>query len=139
MITPPLRSDSYGHGEYGAKRGNRFHKGYDFACESDQSFFSVSSGRVIKIGRAYAAHDEYQTVEVRFDAQTVLRYFYVKPCVIVNEMIDRGERIGYVQDLTKIYPKTDDREAIQNHVHFEVIVEGVHVDPIKWLDQRGWL
>lgn len=95
----------------------------------------------MKIWNAYRDPDksEYKSIHIKHDAQTLLKYMYLNPVVKPGDVIKRGDRVGYVQDLTKIYPETEDREAITNHVHFEVVVEGVHVNPINWLDQRGWL
>jgi murein DD-endopeptidase MepM/ murein hydrolase activator NlpD len=141
MINSPLRSDSYGHGAYLAPRGSRLHLGHDFHGEAGQRFFSDVSGEVVRIGYPYSRlgpKSEYKLIEIKHGPQTIVKYMYLDPNVQPGDQILRGDWIGTVQDLTKVYPKTATREAMTCHVHFEVIVEGDHVDPIQWLEARGW-
>ena len=136
MIIPSIRSDSFGNGAYLSPRGKRLHQGVDFETPiADTPFFSDVSGEVIRIGYPYAKtgpKSEYRLIEIRMDAQTKIKYMYLSPTVLQGERIERGEVIGHVQDLNKIYP------GITNHVHFEVWVEGMHVDPLQWLKMRGY-
>jgi murein DD-endopeptidase MepM/ murein hydrolase activator NlpD len=137
VIIPQIRSDKLGSGEYLAPRGGRRHKGVDFECKAGQPFFSDVSGKVLRLGYPYSKNGikgQYRLIEIKVDSQTKAKYMYLSPLSDIkpNVSIERGECIGYVQDLTSIYP------GITNHVHFEIWVEGDHVNPVNWLKWRGY-
>lgn len=144
MIIPSIRSDSYGSGEYLAKRGTRAHEGIDFHCyQPGLSWFSDVVGVVDRLGFPYSRHSskaEYRLIEIKIDALTKVKYMYIDPVVKPGDFIKRGQLLGKVQNLSKRYPADDKHPTpMSDHVHFEVIIEGVHVDPLSWLNGRGWL
>lgn len=136
MILPAIRTyirgqDRHGSGAYDASRdgGTRTHKGIDVA-------FQVAArmpGTVTKIGYPYNPQDErkghFRYVEVTDEAGFRLRYFYVSPNVEVHQIVERGDPLGFPQDLTGIYP------GITPHFHFEVIDQaGEYIDPMAYLE-----
>jgi murein DD-endopeptidase MepM/ murein hydrolase activator NlpD len=85
---------------------------------------------VKRIGYPYSQSSEkaeYRLIELEVDEQTLVRYFYVYPSVIPGEHIKRGAVLGIVQDITKHFT------GMTPHYHFEVLIEGQHVNPNLWL------
>ena len=110
--------DTQGAGWFHAPRGNRLHNGVDLVCEARESIHCFVPGVVTKIGYPYSpdvhptkGHLRY--IEITTDGNK-FRYFYVKPKVVVGQIIGLNQNIGISQDLTKIYP------GITQHFHFEV-------------------
>lgn len=131
MITYLRGQDRHGSGAYGASRdgGRRVHKGVDIAFQ----VAARMSGTVTKIGYPYSQNDldkaHFRYVEVTDEAGFRLRYFYVSPTVEIHQIVERGDPLGFPQDLTGIYP------GITPHCHFEVInLDGEYVDPIAYLE-----
>ena len=73
------------------------------------------------------ADSDYKLLQLRIDAQTVAKIMYIEPCVRSGDTIKRGDKVGIVQDVRERYP------GITNHYHFEIIIEGEHVNPQDWL------
>lgn len=132
IIQPPVRTvDKWGDGSYLASRGGRDHRGVDIACYPLSRVLSPTRGTVSRIGRPYSEKGikkQYTLVEVKVDALTYLKYMYVSPLVNAGDVIKIGDPIGLVQALTPLY------DGITNHFHFEVWIEGCHVNPLQWLE-----
>jgi murein DD-endopeptidase MepM/ murein hydrolase activator NlpD len=128
-IIPPIRGfDKWGSGEYGAKRGNRIHKGVDVSAYAGSVVLSDINGTIKRIGYPYdptGPKGDFRLLEI-IAGETLLKYFYVRPLLPVGCEVEKGDAIGVVQDLTEIYP------GITNHYHFEVLKDGENVDPISW-------
>lgn len=134
MIIPPLRDiDKWGSGHYLASRGDRIHKGIDIACYPSSVLLADFDAQVIRIGYPYSRHGKkgyLRLVELAVDAQTRVKYMYIYPSVSPGQYVRKGDELGIVQDLSIIYP------GMTNHYHMEVWVEGCHVNPTIWLEQR---
>jgi murein DD-endopeptidase MepM/ murein hydrolase activator NlpD len=130
-IRPPARTqDIHGSGDYGALRGgDRTHNGIDIACYPGSIIHSIRPGVVTKHGWPYSATDKQHLryIEVTDPAGYRLRYFYVQPIAEINRVIRAGDEIGISQRLTDVYP------GITEHVHFEVIHDGRHINPEPFL------
>lgn len=130
-INPPPRiSDKWGKGHYGAPRGDRTHKGIDLLCYPGSGIHSSCAGMVTKLGYPYANDLSYRYIQISFvqdGKQYDVRYFYVKPTVVVGNHIDAGDFIGYSQDLDKRYP------GIGNHIHVECKVDGSYIEPVEFI------
>lgn len=127
-VIPPQRIlDSWGAGHYGASRGSRTHKGIDFNCSPDSLVLSNTDGVVTKLGYPYSDDLSFRYVQITTHNNEDYRFYYVEPSVKKGQTIKEGDIIGSVQDLTKRY------EGINNHCHFEVKVDGEHVDPEPYL------
>lgn len=132
MIIPPTRkTDKWGSGKYKALRGNRLHQGIDYACLPSSILCSDVDGILQPDGIAYSDDHTYKIVNIRVNIQTRVRYFYVDPypTLFVGEKIKRHQKIGVVQDIGKKYT------GITPHYHFQVEIEGVPVDPERWLKE----
>ena len=111
--------DAYGSGAFGAPRGDRKHKGLDYALPFRSLACSPVSGRVTKLGYPYKDHLEYRYVEVTDANNCRHRVFYIDPLVTLGRVVGEGEAIGMSQDLTLIYPT-----GMTPHIHYEVIDPG---------------
>jgi len=122
----PVRgADDYGSGLFGARRdgGARVHAGVDFVADPGQTVVAPISGRVKKLGFAYASDLRYRYVEIENQAKTLLvRVLYVGPSVQVGDQVDQRQVIGTAQDLTPRY------RGITNHVHLQVADAGRTTD-----------
>lgn len=130
MIIPPIRGrDAQGCGYFGAPRGDRTHKGWDFVAKPGEPVRAFMAGRVTKIGFPYADKPQFRYVEVTRPNGDKLRYFYVEPTVALNDEISADEMLGTCQDLP--YP------GITPHFHFEVIVRGEYADGVRYLSDHA--
>lgn len=134
MIIPPIRKhDKYGWGHYGAARHDRTHKGVDYACYPESTILSDFDGHVTRIGYPYppTGNKSYlRLIELSIDAQTRAKYMYIYPIVEIGQHVKKGDILGKCQDLSIVYPE------ITNHYHFEILIEGVNVDPIVYLNNK---
>lgn len=124
----PRKCDSYGCGNFGASRdgGKRSHMGQDYISREGQPVFSPIRGTV-SAGPAYAdgRYSELRRVTIT-GASARVNLMYVLPHVSVGQTVEAGELIGYAQSLQKRYP------GIPDHVHLEVSISGVKVDPLPY-------
>jgi len=134
LIPPHRTTDKHGSGSYGAARGDRSHRGIDYAAYPGSTLLSPVSGLVNRIGYPYSRlgpKGDYQLIEIQVDDQTMAKFFYLDPLVQPGRKVMRGQPLGIVQDLGKVYP------GITNHFHLEIWIEGQHVNPQIWLDNYG--
>jgi len=128
--------DAWGAGHFGAPRGKRVHEGLDLLIPAGSALVSPIFGRIHRIGYPYANDLSFRIVEIRAETRDLWRFFYVKPLDIFKEpgvVIARGHFLGTVQDLSKRFPAEEGREAMPNHVHLEIIRDGVEIDPLPVL------
>ena len=131
-IRPPTRgTDKWGSGAYRASRGDRKHNGIDIACYAGSVILSPHYGTVSKIGYPYDPNDpkkgHLRYVQVTERGGFLCRYFYVLPDVKVGDQIMTGDELGVAQGLSNIY------EGITDHIHYEVKLNGVFVNPDEYL------
>lgn len=128
-VMPPERdADRWGQGHFGAPRGSRTHNGIDYQCAPGSVVLSSVNGTVSKLGWVYSQRDRnhFRYVEITTNDNHRHRYFYVKPIVPEHAPIEVGDAIGVVQTLQDIFP------GIQDHVHYEIMVEGDFVNPANY-------
>ena len=125
LIGAPKRTqDVFGSGSYGASRGTRKHNGIDYACYPDSAVFAPATGIITKIGYPYADDLSFRYVQITTEDGLDYRIFYISPIVGLNDFVTRDHTIiGISQKLGDRYPD------ITEHVHFEVKVDGVFVNP----------
>ena len=117
--------DRFGFGFFGASRdgGGRQHAGVDYIAATGQKVEAPMSGQVSKVGWAYAG-DIYRYVEITNPALGyVSRVFYVDPDVKVGDTVTVGQPVGKAENLQRRY------RGITEHVHLEILKNGVHLDP----------
>ena len=129
IVTPPRGIDSWGDGAYGARRGNRTHKGEDYAAWPESIVLAKAAGTVTKIGYPYPPDDPVKGflryVQLTDNENNLIRYFYVKPICCLNDIIQVRQPIGFVQDLRQAYD-----QKMTPHVHLEVILaNGSYINP----------
>lgn len=117
-------NDPTGHGYYGAKRGNRKHKGLDLVAEPGDSVTSMISGVVTKIGYPYASNLNFRYVDVSNDNYRI-RVMYIDPCALkVGDRVFEGSCIGEVQNIAGYW-----NSKMKNHIHIEIYKNGLLTDP----------
>ena len=128
-ILPRRVSDKWGQGHYGASRGvdsegkPKTHRGVDELCAVGTKILSPIAGTVTKLGYPYGDDLSYRYVEVTTKSGARHRFFYIAPWVHEGQEITTQHCFGESVDLDRRYP------GIGNHVHYEVIVDGTHVNP----------
>lgn len=120
MISPtgqPVRiQDNHGRGHYGARRGNRIHRGADFICQPGQSVVSPLADRahVVRVAKPYADDLRWSGLLLRAPHLEV-KLFYLTPLPgIVGQWVRQGEQIGIAQDISIKY------EGMTPHIHMEI-------------------
>jgi len=111
---------------FGAPRnGGRKHKGRDIIGPPGMKFVSALPGKVTQVfevadikggGISYGI-----TVEHADNIKT--RYLHVTPSVKVGDQVKAGQKLGVIT-------KTDEISSAP-HLHFEMIINGKHIDPDK--------
>lgn len=126
ISNPKRLNDDWGSGSFAASRGGRYHKGRDYLFEPGEEVRSPVEGTVLRLGYPYNDSDSterYRLVEILGSGRRVIwRFFYVRPCVAVGEMVFPAQMIGVAQDIAKKY-KDPQRQHMGNHVHVECIVD----------------
>ena len=130
IITSPtglgLRNDQEGLGHYGAPRGKRKHRGYDFLCTPGQDVVCpVEFGKIIRV--AYPDNDtQYLGVEIR-GPHISIKLFYCDPWLsLIGKWVKRGETIAIAQDVSNKYGK-----KMKPHVHLRI----TSIDPEMLIKQ----
>lgn len=115
--------DPTGHGNYGAKRGTRKHKGLDLVTKPDEDVFAPISGQITKLGYPYSGNLEFRYVEITNDVYRV-RIMYCKPINLYkNQRVFEGQKIGEAQDIAGYW-----NPRMKNHIHLEVYKHGLLTD-----------
>lgn len=129
MIQHVIRGcDKFGCGHYGAKRGDRLHKGVDLVLAAGEEFESLAGGKVTKLGYCYKSDLTLRYVQVTTADGSAWRFFYVLPGVKLGQQVKVGDVLGNVQSLQSRYP------GITDHVHFEIMRNGDYVDPTPLIE-----
>jgi hypothetical protein len=106
--------DDFGSGAFGASRGNRQHNGTDYLASDGQKIFALRVGVVSKIGYCYNDDLSFRYVEVSTGDLCKERYFYVRPEVLIGDVVSEHTVLGTCYSLQSRYP------GIKDHIHFEV-------------------
>ena len=126
-VTPQRRLDNYGSGAFGAPRGNRIHKGIDYACVPHSIVLSATIGTVSRVGWPYSPEDpdkgHLRYVEVITPLGYQVRYMYIDALVSQGDTVSRDQPLGIAQDLTEVY------NGITPHIHVEVKKGAEYIDP----------
>lgn len=131
----------YGAGHFKARRvgpdGKVYeHKGTDVAAEAGETVVSPISGVVEHVGDPYDAKKHpnkaniYQSVTILTEDGHRIKIFYVEldPSIGKDTPVSAGQRIGAVQDLSKIYPPKGGGR-MTNHIHVEIWKNGRPKNP----------
>ena len=100
----------------------RLHSGVDFAAPAGTPIYAGGDGRIIRIGRR-GGYGKY--IKIRHNAKLHTAYAHMKGFakgLKVNSRVKQGQVIGYV-GTTGV--------STGPHLHYEVIINGKFVDPLK--------
>ena len=111
---PKRGTDPKGSGEFGASRGDRKHRGIDYAVAAESIVNSPVSGVISKLGTAYSDDPTYRYIEIQDAAKCFHRLFYVAPWVTKGHIVSIGDPVGEAQDIAARYP------GMKNHVHYSI-------------------
>ena len=99
-------------------RWGALHKGNDYACSYAEPIYASCPGTVIE-AQFDGSYGNY--VLIRHDEHTVTRYAHMSQLgCSVGDKVDRYQVIGYAGSTG---------DSTGNHCHFEIIIDGVAVDP----------
>ena len=118
-------------GEFGAPRsGGRTHEGFDIVAACGAPLVAVSDGRVLRTGYDPVLYGNYLLIHGEGEDRS---YFYAhmpRPALVHRgERVWQGERVGSVGE-------TGNAISVGCHLHFEIHVHGVPIDPEPSL--RRW-
>ncbi|XP_032741122.1 leukocyte cell-derived chemotaxin-2 [Rattus rattus] len=104
--------DSYGCGQYSAQRTQRHHPGVDVLCSDGSVVYAPFTGKIVGQEKPYRNKNAIND-GVRLSGRGFcVKIFYIKP-VKYKGSIRKGEKLGTLLPLQKVYP------GIQSHVHIE--------------------
>lgn len=117
-------ADPGGGGWYGAKRGERKHKGLDIITEPGEEIFSPITGEFVRYGKPYSRTDKFDLIVLKNDIYQV-KIMYVKGYSFAKgEKISAGDKIGQAQDIAGYW-----QNGMANHIHLEIEKHGLITDP----------
>ena len=107
----------------------RIHTGIDISAEEGAAVLSAADGVVTRI---FTDHFLGKTIEISHTGGVVTQYSNLKAddiSVNVGDTVKRGDKIGVVGD-TSLSELAD-----ESHLHFEVKLEGVSVNPLDYIEK----
>ena len=123
-------SDAWGSGSYGADRGNRKHRGVDYAAAEGTYILSPCIGLVTKLGTAYKKDPHWRFVEITDLSGRRHRIFYITPLVHLSQTVTVLDAIGIAQNISLKYQQQDPSiSPMVNHVHHEIWDGTTTIDP----------
>ena len=115
----------YPGAKFGAPRSHGTHKGRDIIGPKGMKFVAAMPGKVtqiINVGKLPNGGWS-KGIYVKHDNGMETRYLHVTPSVKVGDAVKAGQKLGVLTE----------KDAISSvaHLHFELLVNGRHVDPDK--------
>jgi murein DD-endopeptidase MepM/ murein hydrolase activator NlpD len=123
----PIRNDLRGEGDFGARRsGKRRHQGLDIAAPVGAPVRAARGGMAFT-GNHPRGLGKFVEIKHKDDMVTIYSHLS-KICINPIQRVRQGRIIGEVGKTGNARYK-----GIDTHLHFEVRVRGVAVDPKKYL------
>ena len=118
--------DPLGSGGFGASRdgGSRLHKGLDIVSKPGQTVYAPIGGVLY----TFATEKGLRGVQIRGENGDVAKVIYLRPFLESGSIVSKGQEVGEAVDIVPFYGR-----GITNHVHFEAIIDGVSLNPVKKL------
>jgi murein DD-endopeptidase MepM/ murein hydrolase activator NlpD len=118
-------------GEFGAPRsGGRTHEGFDIVAACGTELVAAATGRVTHVGYDPVLYGNYLEIHGQGEDRSYFYAHLIRPArVHRGERVWAGERVGAVGE-------TGNAITVGCHLHFELHVHGVAVDPEPEL--RRW-
>ncbi|SFZ94864.1 Murein DD-endopeptidase MepM and murein hydrolase activator NlpD, contain LysM domain [Flaviramulus basaltis] len=120
-----LRSQ-FGYRIHPISGGKKKHFGLDFAAPKNKHVFATASGTVVSISHSEVGYGTHIIIKHRFGFQTLYGHL-TKVLVSKGQFVKQHELIGTVGA---------SGASTGNHLHYEVIKNGVKVDPIPSLNLK---
>jgi murein DD-endopeptidase MepM/ murein hydrolase activator NlpD len=101
---------------------SKFHYGMDFTAPLGTDVYATGSGKVVEVVAAQRGQGKHITIDHGFGYTSIyahLSNFNVK----VGQKVQRGDIIGFVGSTGM---------SVANHLHYEIKLNGVNVDPINY-------
>ncbi len=108
------------------QRWGTFHAGIDIAAPIGSPIYAITDGTVVDAGPAQGFG---LWVRVRHDDGTISVYGHM-----YDFSVSVGERVRTGQQIARVGNRGD---STGPHLHFEILVNGNHVDPQPWLALHG--
>ncbi|WP_280259066.1 M23 family metallopeptidase [Nocardia wallacei] len=108
------------------QRWGTFHAGIDIAAPIGSPIYAITDGTVIDAGPAQGFG---LWVRIRHDDGTVSVYGHM-----YDFFVSVGERVRTGQQIARVGNRGD---STGPHLHFEILVNGRHIDPQPWLAFHG--
>lgn len=134
-------NDPTGFGHFGAKRGNRTHKGHDLKSIPGENVFSMIDGTITKYGYMYQNALQFRYFDVlSHDKKIKVRISYIEKHSLfkVGMNVCAGDRFAFAQNIAKYHnrnKKGKKKKLMINHIHIEIRVNGKLVDPNIYLKE----
>lgn len=129
------RSDSAGDGNFNARRssgsGKRPHRGWDVLANPNWAIFSPIDGTVFRRNNFSRGLQAIQIVGRNEYKDFTILLGYSKLELRNGSRINRGERVGYMEDLLDGY----NNSSMRNHLHIQVYYKGQLANPqtLTWM------
>ncbi|XP_042363960.1 leukocyte cell derived chemotaxin 2, tandem duplicate 1 [Plectropomus leopardus] len=108
-------SDKWGQGHYGARRGDRVHKGLDIVCQDGSVVYAPFD--VTLNGKVIVYTDPKKKAinnGINLSGENLcFKLFYVKPDQ-TSGTVKKGERLGVMLPMQSVYP------GITSHIHVQM-------------------
>lgn len=125
-VPPPLFVTPISHYFFSSGFGYRWgalHTGHDYACSYGEPIYASCPGEVIQVVHSNEGYGNY--VMIRHDDHLVTRYAHMSETAAEEgQYVERYEIIGYAGSTGN---------STGNHLHFEIIEDGVALDPFNYL------
>lgn len=115
--------DGYGYRIHPATKENKMHTGIDFILPEGELVTATADGVVIEVG-----DDKYRGtyVTIKHNVVYTTSYSHLKSAVVkVRDKITKKQLLGYVGSTGKA--------SSGPHLHYEVLKDGEHVNPLDYL------
>lgn len=100
-----------------------YHSGLDFIASLEDPVFATAAGKVIKVSRSRKGQGN--VIEIEHPGGYVTRYAHLSATLVSRgQVVEAGRKIGTV-GMTG--------NSFVPHLHYEVIRDGVPVDPVKYI------
>ena len=109
----------------------RVHTGIDVACQEGAEVFASADGTINNI---YSDPMLGYTIEIKHNNEIITRYSNLDPNLAVGlnvgDTVKQGDKIGFVGD------SSVSELAEEAHLHFEVVVKDVKVNPLDYFTEE---
>jgi hypothetical protein len=119
--------DLAGCGHFGASRGNKTHKGLDIIAQPYSKIYAPISGTIRKLF-VYSGSTEMKGLEIT-NGTIRVKLFYVDTNLFNGDFIASEEFVGLAQDVASYH----NNKTMTPHVHLELFIDNVQVDPKLYL------